>query len=196
MIKTSLVLLAISAIIAAIVYYRFPKHSLLRPLAYTGAEHCKGCHDTHASGNQYGIWAASAHAAAYTALRSDSATQYAAAHKLTIPAENPACLHCHTTAYNVTAEHKAVGYRPDEGVSCEQCHGPGSDYGTYNAMKDKKLFVKLGGIEGAESDCIHCHALSLHAEHCPFQTKPFDLIHAMQVIAHPIPTHNDAAPRE
>ena len=193
MIKISITLLTISAIIAAVVYYRFPKSSVLRPLAYTGTARCNGCHSTEASGNQAGIWAASAHASAYITLLSDRAQQYTDEHNKPKPTANPSCLRCHTTAYDALPERKSSGYRVEEGVSCEQCHGPGSDYSTETAMNDKRIFLKLGGIAGTEHDCMQCHALSLQSDHCPFQTKPFDLISAMASIAHPYPKKTNTA---
>jgi len=180
-------MLVVAALIVAVIYYRFPKSSILRPLQYTGATRCAGCHSTEAIGNQFGVWASSAHTRSYSTLLSERASTYASENHRPAPQTDPFCLHCHTTEYAIAPAHKSSTFRTGEGITCEECHGPGSDYSTHFAMSDKKVFVKLGGKLGSERDCMRCHAMTMNAEHCPFQTQPFDLIKSMAAIAHPVP---------
>jgi hypothetical protein len=186
MIKISIVLLFVSALIIAVIYYRFPSSSVLRPLQYVGTERCAGCHATNASGDQYNLWKHSAHARAYAALLSDTAMQYASQNHRPDPVHDPVCLQCHTTAFSAPVNRRSATFNAQEGVTCEQCHGPGSDYSTEAAMRDKKVFVKLEGKTGSEQDCLKCHAVALSDAHCPFQVNPFVYKAAMKIIAHPI----------
>ncbi|HZV13186.1 MAG TPA: cytochrome c family protein [Candidatus Kapabacteria bacterium] len=185
MIKISIVLLFVSALIIAVIYYRFPSSSVLRPLQYVGVERCAGCHATDASGDQYDIWRHSAHARAYMDLTDSAATAYAAENHRPNPAHDPVCLQCHTTAYSAPVKRISPTFSVQEGVTCEQCHGPGSDYSTESAMRDKKVFVKLEGKIGSEKDCLACHAVTLNDTHCPFQVDPFVYQTAVKRIAHP-----------
>ena len=52
----------------------------------------------------------------------------------------PRCLKCHAPLADKAPELKA------EGVTCEVCHGPGSDYKKLNIMKDKAAAAKNGLI--------------------------------------------------
>jgi len=187
MIKISIVLLFVSALIIAVIYYRFPSSSVLRPLQYVGAERCAGCHSTNTSGDQYDIWKHSAHARAYTDLAGKVAQEYAGLNHRPDPTHDPVCLQCHTTAFSARPGRLGPTFSAKEGVTCEQCHGPGSDYSTELAMHDKRLFVKLEGKPGSEKECLGCHAVALNDPHCPFQVHPFVYKQAITLIAHPVP---------
>jgi hypothetical protein len=86
--------------------------------------------------------------------------------------------------------HVYPSFHMEDGVTCEACHGPSSDYSTYSAMRDQKVFLKLGGVLGSEHDCYGCHAAHMSDAHCPFQYEPFAAGKAMAAIAHPVPRKN------
>ena len=187
MVRTSIVLLLLALLIGLLLYFRVPPASVLRARQFVGVQSCKGCHATPASGDQFGTWRSSAHATAFAALRSDSAIQYAHQHQSPTPDTDPECLRCHTTGYGTAAGEHGPSYRQEEGVTCEACHGAAGDYSIYAAMRDSKVFVKLGGRRGSERYCLQCHAASLSDAHCPFQHEPFAARTAMRAIAHPLP---------
>ena len=187
MVRTSIILLSLTVLIGALLYFRFPPASVLRQRQFVGTQNCRGCHATPASGDQYALWLASAHARAFAALRSASAEAYANEQHRGIPVDDSDCLRCHSNASGSSAAERGPSFSVDEGVTCEACHGAGGDYGIYAVMRDRKVFAKLGGRIGSDRDCLQCHATSLQQVHCPFQREPFAAATAMRVIAHPVP---------
>jgi len=92
---------------------------------YIGAAKCKNCHSSEKIGNQYGAWEKMSHAKAYETLASDKAKELAKARGIDDPQKADACLKCHVTAFGVAADEIAKGFKPEMGVQCESCHGPG-----------------------------------------------------------------------
>ncbi|MCX7974136.1 MAG: cytochrome c family protein, partial [Candidatus Aminicenantes bacterium] len=103
---------------------------------YVGAAKCAMCHRSEKQGQQYPIWEKSTHATSFQALASPQAKTYAQSEGITNPTESPQCLKCHAPLFEKASELKA------EGVTCEVCHGPGSEYRKLNIMKDRELAVK------------------------------------------------------
>ena len=149
-----------------------------------GAAKCGMCHKAK-TGDQLKIWTESAHAGAYTALGSDAAKKIATEKGLGDPQKEEACLKCHTThgflGRDVVVD--ATGkYEDAEGVSCEACHGAGSDYKSKKVMEDKAAAVAAGLImEKTDEFCTKCH----NAESPTF--KSFDLATYWEKIKHPVP---------
>lgn len=187
MIRLSLLFVLLAFLIGLLLYWRFPAFSVLRHRQFVGIQSCRGCHGTAASGDQYEQWKSSAHARAYDELRGDSARTYAATRKSSSPETDSACLRCHSTAFANIPSDRGSTFQVEDGVTCEACHGPSSDYSTYSIMRDKKLFLQLGGRRGSEHECNDCHALSLNDPHCPFQRTAFVAAAAMKIIAHSAP---------
>jgi len=69
----------------------------------------------------------------------------------------------------------------EEGVSCESCHGPGSEYKKMSIMKDREKAIANGLIIPEEKVCLVCHN-----EKNPF-FKPFDYKERVTRVQHPIP---------
>ncbi len=92
---------------------------------YIGAAKCANCHKAEAVGNQMGKWTESKHAKAFEALASDAAKEAAKAKGIEDPQKAEACLKCHVTAFGKPAEEIGSGFKPELGVQCESCHGPG-----------------------------------------------------------------------
>ena len=99
---------------------------------YVGSGKCQICHKTEKQGQQYPIWEKSNHSKSFAALSSPAAAANAQALGVKDPANEPKCLKCHAPV----AEFKA------EGVTCEACHGAGSDYKSLSVMKAKDEAVK------------------------------------------------------
>ena len=128
--------------------------------SYVGADGCAMCHKTEKQGSQFSIWQNSKHSKAFETLKTDKANQIAAEKGFKTPAvETPECLKCHATGYNLDASLLGKKFKIEDGVQCETCHGPGSDYKDMKIMKDKDLAVKNGLVmhDKLESFCIGCH---------------------------------------
>ncbi len=150
--------------------------------AYVGVKTCKMCHSKAATGNQYGKWTESKHSKAFEVLATDAAK--AAAKKQGLegnPQELAECLECHVTAYGVDASMVGKRLKPEDGVGCESCHGPGKDYKSKKVMMDVDAAVAKGLIIPDEKTCVQCHN-----ERSPF-FKGFKFDEFYAKIAHPVP---------
>lgn len=146
--------------------------------AYVGAEKCKICHSAPAKGAQYAKWSESKHAKAYAMLGSDEAKKIAAAKGIADPQKAPECLRCHVTGSGAPAEKLTEKYKIQDGVECESCHGPGSDYWKIEVMKVRAKAVGAGLVIPTEETCKGCH----NAESPTFKGFDFAAMHAQ--IAH------------
>ncbi len=142
---------------------------------YVGADRCKMCHQTEKSGMQYPLWKERKHSKSFLALSMDLANEFSP----DIPAvENPACLTCHAPLADKSPNLK------EEGVTCEVCHGPGSDYKKLSVMKDHDEAVKNGLIDYASIDDIKAKCLSCHEN---AHNYTFDFEAAWEIVKHPVP---------
>ena len=131
---------------------------------YVGVRKCKMCHKSQKQGNQYGIWTESKHAKAFETLKSDAALAIAKKRGLAKPpSESPECLKCHTTGYGADPSAFASSFNIADGVQCEACHGPGSDYKKKSIMKNRDEAIANGmnpiqvADGSAEKWCVRCH---------------------------------------
>jgi hypothetical protein len=147
-------------------------------LAYVGAQKCQVCHKSETQGRQYPIWEGTKHAKTCEALSSPKAAEFAKALGVDKPADDPKCLKCHAPLAAKAPELKA------EGVSCEVCHGPGSEYKKLNVMKDKAAAVKAGLILYGSPDAIKAQCMKCHEN--PHGIS-FDFAAAWEKIKHPVP---------
>lgn len=145
---------------------------------YVGAAKCQMCHKSEKAGQQYSIWQASKHSQSLAALSSPQAAANAEALGVKDPANDPKCLKCHAPLADKVAELKA------DGVSCEVCHGPGSEYKKLSIMKDKAEAQKNGLVLFANADAIKTWCLTCHAT---AHNKPFDFAAAWDKIKHAKP---------
>jgi hypothetical protein len=158
---------------------------------YVGSAKCKMCHMTAKSGAQFKLWQESRHSKAFETLSTPKAEEVAKAKGLTVPAaQAPECLACHVTAHGKAAEMRG-GVTDAEGIGCEACHGPGSEYQKMAVMKQLVAGevepASVGLVEPTEALCKTCHN-----EKSPTY-KPFDFKTASAKIAHPTPKA-EAAP--
>lgn len=131
-----------------------------KEIKYSGNKQCIMCHK--GMDDSVSVWTETRHAKAFETLATDEAKKFSED-----PQKDPACLGCHTTGYG-----KEGGYAADLedkkkepllGVTCEMCHGPGTDY-------NKVMMSAKGGALDAEAataagltikptkeTCIACH---------------------------------------
>ncbi len=133
---------------------------------FVGADVCRKCHGIEAIGNQYRIWAASLHASAYVVLKGGKGREIGQRAGLDSPHTDYKCLKCHTTGGGKREQVRT------EGVGCEACHGPGSEYfefsnhasfldreSAYRKAVGLGMYPILGvkGIKAREKLCKNCH---------------------------------------
>jgi len=146
---------------------------------YVGSAKCKMCHKSEKAGQQFPLWEARKHSKSFEALSLEKAKEYAEAAGVTgDPAVCPDCVKCHAPLHEKAPDFKA------EGVNCEVCHGPGSDYKKMTVMKDHAESVKMGMTDYKSPDdikkkCLTCHE-SAHG-------KTFDFASAWEKVKHPRP---------
>lgn len=179
--KTRLTLTFLMAIIFII-----PQMILAQSKAkYVGAKACMPCHMTPKSGAAYKIWQGTAHAKAFATLATPEAKEIAKKKGIADPQKDEKCMKCHDTAFGVAKAQLAPTFKAGEGVGCEVCHGPGSDYKALQVMRDidagKIKGETVGLVMGTEKDCVKCH----NSESPTF--KEFKFAEAFKKIAHPTP---------
>lgn len=151
---------------------------------YIGVNQCGMCHKTEKQGNQLGIWENSKHSKAFLTLQTEKADNIAKEKGFkTKAAETPECLKCHVTGYNVDASLLGEKFKMEDGVQCETCHGPGSDYKSKKVMENREEAVKNGLIlyEKPEEFCIGCHNVE-----SPTYVE-FIFANMWEKIKHPVP---------
>jgi len=156
---------------------------------YMGAGKGCLCHKTSRRGKQVQVWQEKdPHSGAYKSLLSEKSKEYAKKHNIEDPTKNPECLRCHATRYGVPDD-KVDGLEMEEGVSCEGCHGAGSNYRKLKVMKDKETSVKMGlrplqTEEDYKKVCGECHNDEVPKE---FRKEHRDFKKAWKAYAHPTP---------
>lgn len=132
------------------------------PPTYVGAENCV-CHRNPDRGDQYTKWLKNdPHSKAYAKLLSDKAKIVAKEMGVEDPRKDHQCLRCHATAAIAKPGQISGSLSLTEGVSCEGCHGPGSNYKNLNTMQDYELAKSRGLIplktpEERKALCGQCH---------------------------------------
>ncbi len=145
---------------------------------YVGASKCAMCHRSETRGQQSLIWEKSYHAQSFATLSSPEGKSVAQSVGVAKPEESPACLKCHAPLYEQAPDLKA------EGITCEVCHGPGSEYRQLEVMRDRELAAKKGLIiysdmEAIKKQCEGCHATA--------HGLSFNFSEAWEKIKHPVP---------
>lgn len=101
---------------------------------FISAQQCSVCHI-----KEYEIWQSTKHAHAFDVLLKKERTQ------------DPECLMCHTTGYTYQSGFTdSVSSSGLTNVSCESCHGPGSEHA-------KAPLVKGNIIRANSETCLKCH---------------------------------------
>ena len=125
---------------------------------YVGVRVCAGCHTAAGIGSQYGKWLHSKHSAAYAVLAKPEGLEMAKLSGLrTLPQDAAICLGCHATAWHSEEWEKDETFHIEDGVQCEGCHGPGSEYASLEVMKDRQAAMKAGLRMPDQDYCVNCH---------------------------------------
>ena len=125
---------------------------------YVGEKVCRQCHHLNGNRNQFNQWRSTHHAKAYAVLGNLESKQIAELSGIdTEPQDSPVCLGCHTTAYSVEEWEKDESFHLEDGIQCELCHGPGSDYIDENIMKNREKAIQSGLMFLEERNCLVCH---------------------------------------
>lgn len=156
---------------------------------YIGVKSCN-CHNMPSRGKQIEIWQKSKHASAYKTLKTEEAEKIVKEKGLkTSATESNECLCCHVTGHG--ENRYAEKYDKEEGVTCETCHGPASEWKNIHSKKDKLAdAIEAGLIYTKLNDnskkIIEDRCKSCHNEKSPtYKEFVFDEFWAK--IAHPIP---------
>jgi YVTN family beta-propeller protein len=129
-----------------------------RERLYAGEEACRRCHHQPGGRDQFAAWRLSKHSRAFAALSLPEARQIVELSGLDgDPTKSPVCLGCHTTAYDTEEWERDDTFHFEDGVQCERCHGPGSEYLDAEVMRDTARARQAGLMKPAESDCLVCH---------------------------------------
>jgi YVTN family beta-propeller protein len=98
------------------------------------------------------------------------------------PQESSTCLGCHATGAHAEDWEKDETFFVEDGVQCEKCHGPGSEY--IAVMNDRELSVRAGLIIQTAEDCKSCHQLKESHKRVHL-SELINLDEGMKEIAHP-----------
>lgn len=152
---------------------------------YVGVDKCAGmCHKGDAKGKQLEIWQDSKHSQAFKNLQTPEADKIAKDKGFTTAAaETPQCIKCHVLGKDIVEAEMDATFDKTQGVQCETCHGPGSEYKKLSIMKDKAQAEANGLIIHTDKDafCKTCH----NADSPTF--KSFNLDEAWAKIQHSDP---------
>lgn len=154
---------------------------------YVGAKACGTCHNGAGMGSQYEKWKASKHSRGYEALYKPESREIARLSGLTgDPWKLPICLGCHSTGFNADERDFDESFRIEDGLQCEACHGPGSEYMSEEVMRNRAAAVQAGLRLPGTDHCMGCHIeKGSHTAVIPNSTV--DIAKAIKQIAHPLP---------
>jgi len=139
-------------------------------------------------GSQYGLWLHSKHSQAWAVLAKPESRVIARLSGLrdVEPQQSVICLGCHATAAHTEEWEREPEFRIEDGVQCEACHGPGSEYMTESVMRDPEAARKAGLRMPGERECMKCHQEK--GSHIAALQKPvFDLKQGLEAVKHPLP---------
>ncbi len=153
---------------------------------YIGVKKCAGtCHKGDAKGNQLEIWQSSKHSQAWKTLETEEANELAKKKGFETPAaETPECIKCHVLGKDIVETEFEDTFDKTQGVQCESCHGPGSEYKKLSIMKDRDKSIENGLIvhDEKEAFCTQCH----NSESPTFESFNYDEL--WEQIKHPKPS--------
>ncbi|MBI5280557.1 MAG: beta-propeller fold lactonase family protein [Candidatus Solibacter usitatus] len=152
---------------------------------YIGVRACGACHDGPQMGYQYSKWLLSRHAQGYAALAKPESREIAKRSGLRgEPLKEPVCLGCHSTASTAEEWEKDEAFRAEDGLQCEACHGPGSEYATDAVMRNRDEAMKAGLCLPGTDTCLGCH-MEKGSHTAVLGNSTVDIPQAIKRIAHP-----------
>ena len=152
---------------------------------YVGGSVCGSCHDGAAMGHQTSLWLLTKHAKAYASLATPEARKIALLSGVPQePQDSAVCLGCHATASDTEDWEKDETFSIREGVQCEKCHGPGSEYIDAKIMKNRPAAIAKGLDIPTLADCAKCHK-EKGSHDMVYRRPPMDMKEAWKRVAHP-----------
>jgi YVTN family beta-propeller protein len=127
-------------------------------IKYVGAAACAPCHSPRSGSRAYPTWRMSRHADAYATLGTERAEEIA--EEMGVegdPQTSERCLTCHATGGGEAAGRFLASFDLAQGVQCESCHGPGSEYMPEAVMLDPVASAEAGLVPVDGSVCARCH---------------------------------------
>lgn len=172
-------------VLGAVVVFHVQAAAPKKPV-YVGARVCSECHSADSIGNQYGKWLHSKHSKSYAVLAKPEALEIAKLSGLrTPPQESAICLGCHATAWHAEDWQKDETFHIEDGVQCERCHGPGSDYSSLEVMKDKTAAMNAGLQMPTKEFCADCHQ-EKGSHVAVLKRPPADINKGWEMLLHPM----------
>lgn len=164
--KVSILILMLAALLIAVVAVTAEEEKAAEEASfeYVGPKKCKMCHQ-----DIYAAWEKTGHAKAFSALSAEEQ-------------EKGECITCHITGHDDEGELIA-------NVTCEACHGPGSEYKSPKIMSKKwnddpetykAKAIEAGLVYPTEENCKGCHKKEGNPNF-----KPFDW-EKMSPLVHPV----------
>lgn len=151
---------------------------------YLGEKHCRSCHGGAVHDAPFNVWRLSAHAKAYSTLAMPESLDITELSGIDVhPQKSPVCLGCHATASTVEEWEVDEGFHRMDGVQCEACHGPGSDYWPADVMMNREKAMMAGLLMPTVEDCMGCH-MEKGTHVAIVESKKFDPEWAMKQITH------------
>ena len=125
---------------------------------FMGEKTCRQCHHKGEAGGQFNVWRLSAHATAHATLAMEQSILISRLSGIGEEVfDTPVCLGCHATASDTEPWQRDASFHIEDGIQCEFCHGPGSEYADEKIMKDPEAAKKAGLMKPDESVCMTCH---------------------------------------
>ena len=148
---------------------------------YVGVKKCVMCHKSEKQGKQKDIWENSNHSKTYTQLSSKEGMAKAKVLGVEDPTKDAKCLSCHAPEFD-KKELWQKNFKLEDGVQCETCHGPGSEYKSKKIMEDREQAIANGMLVPDEKSCLTCHK-----KDNPEHKGTFDYKTSWEKIKHPVP---------
>jgi hypothetical protein len=175
----------LNAMIALVVAVLLLAGSAAAQNKFSGVKFCAPCHKQDKNGAVYQVWEKSAHAKAFETLKSKEAEEFAKKKGLkTPPSESPECLKCHVTGGGAATNVEA-GFKKEDGVTCEACHGAASGYKMIHSKPENLEKAKAAGLTiPSKTDAKLCE--TCHNDKSP-TFKGFKMTEMWTKIAHQLP---------
>lgn len=159
-----------------------------RQPVYVGSKECAKCHQGADFGYQQCLMLMHAHSKAYAVLALPESQEIARLSGIPQePQESSVCLGCHATASEAEDWEMDETFHLEDGIQCEMCHGPGSEYMEEEIMVDRDAARAAGLRMPTKSDCMNCHKVK-GSHVAVLQSRKFDIDEAWEVLAHPTPS--------
>ncbi len=154
---------------------------------YQGPGACRDCHLESTGRFHLGasrVWEHHVHSSAYQNLKRDYTVEIARRTRgIDDPLNDWRCVKCHVTAFGADDSQIASSYSQEDGVTCEVCHGPSSEYadadhGPDVANREAIGFRILKNLPERREVCTSCHNPA-SPTYVPFNLREFsrDIAH-------------------